>query len=69
MGRGSKNFEVHPSLTSVELVQEHPADTKIQKCSSGMVFAYNLMLKLKLKYFGHLMQRVDSLEDSDAGRD
>ena len=28
-----------------------------------------LMLKLKLKYFGHLMRRVDSLEDSDAGRD
>ena len=29
-----------------------------------------LMLKLKLQYFGHLMQRVDSLEkDSGAGRD
>ena len=38
-----------------------------------------LMLKLKVQYFGHLMQRVDSLEktlmlggtgkDSDAGRD
>ena len=28
-----------------------------------------LMLKLKLQYFGHLMQRVDSLEDSDAGKD
>ena len=29
-----------------------------------------LMLKLKLQDFGHLMQRVDSLEkDSDAGRD
>ena len=29
-----------------------------------------LMLKLKLQHFGHLMQRVDSLEkDSDAGRD
>ena len=28
------------------------------------------MLKLKLQYFGHLMQRVDSLEkNSDAGRD
>ena len=27
------------------------------------------MLKLKLQYFGHLMQRVDSLEkDPDAGR-
>ena len=28
-----------------------------------------LMLKLKLQYFGHFMPRVDSLEDSDAGRD
>ena len=28
-----------------------------------------MMLKLKLQYFGHLMGRVDSLEDSDAGRD
>ena len=28
------------------------------------------MLKLKLQYFGHLMQGIDSLEfiDSDAGR-
>ena len=28
-----------------------------------------MMLKLKLQYFGHLMQRVDSLENIDAGRD
>ena len=27
------------------------------------------MLKLKLQYFGHLMGRVDSLEDSDVGRE
>ena len=27
------------------------------------------MLKLKLQYFGHLMQRVDSLEKTNAGRD
>ena len=27
------------------------------------------MLKLKLQYFGHLMQRVDSLEKPDAGSD
>ena len=26
------------------------------------------MLKLKLQYFGHLMRRVDSLENSDAAR-
>ena len=28
-----------------------------------------LMLKLKLQYFDHLMRRVDSLENTDAGRD
>ena len=28
-----------------------------------------LILKLKLQYFGHLMRRVDLLEDSDAERD
>ena len=28
-----------------------------------------MMLKLKLQYFGHLMQRVDSLENTDAGSD
>ena len=28
-----------------------------------------LMVKLKLQYFGHLMERGDSLEDSDSGRD
>ena len=27
-----------------------------------------MILKLKLQYFGHLMQRADSLEDSDVGR-
>ena len=27
------------------------------------------MLKLKLQYFGHLISSVDSLEDSDDGRD
>ena len=28
-----------------------------------------LRLKLKLQYFGHLVQRADSLEKTDAGRD
>ena len=27
------------------------------------------MLKLKIQYFGHLMQRTDSLEKTDAGKD
>ena len=29
---------------------------------------YWLMLKLKLQYFGHLMQRADSFEKTDAGK-
>ena len=28
-----------------------------------------MMLKLKVQYFGHLMRRVDALENTDAGRD
>ena len=32
-------------------------------------FFEGMMLKLKLQYFGHLMQRVDSLEKTDDGRD
>ena len=28
-----------------------------------------LMLKLKLQYFGHLIQRADLLEKTDAGKD
>ena len=28
-----------------------------------------LMLKLKLQYFGHLIGRADSFEDTDAGKD
>ena len=32
-------------------------------------FLEGMMLKLKLQCFGHLTRRVESLEDSDAGRD
>ena len=32
------------------------------KGDQSSVFLEGLMLKLKLQYFGHLMQRVDSLE-------
>ena len=28
-----------------------------------------LILKLRLQYFGHLMQRTDSLEKTDIGKD
>ena len=41
----------------------------LRKISHGISLE-RMMLKLKLQYFGYLMQRVDSLEkDSGAGRD
>ena len=40
----------------------------ILKISLGISLE-GMMLKLKLQYFGHLMQRADSLEKTDAGRD
>ena len=39
------------------------------KESSPGISLKGMMLKLKLQDFGHLMQRVDSLEKTDAGRD
>ena len=39
-----------------------------QSILKSWVFLEGMMLKLKLQYFGHLMQRVDSLEKTDAGR-
>ena len=51
----------------LEKTLESPLDCKeIQpvhpKGDQSWVFIEGLMLKLKLQYFGHLMQRVDSLE-------
>ena len=53
---------------------ESPLDCKeihqsILKEISPGISLEGMILKLKLQYFGHLMQRVDSLEDSDAGRE
>ena len=45
------------------------SNQSILKEISPWISLEGMMLKLKLQYFGHLMQRVDSLEDSDAGRD
>ena len=45
------------------------ANQSILKEISPGVSLEGLMLKLKRQYFGHLMQRVDSLEKTDAGRD
>ena len=51
----------------LEKTLESPLDCKeIQpvhpKGDQSWVFIGRLMLKLKLQYFGHLMQRADSLE-------
>ena len=45
------------------------SNQSILKEISPGISSEGMMLKLKLQYFGHLMRRVDSLEDSDAGRD
>ena len=44
------------ALDCKEIQPVHP------KGDQSWVFIEGLMLKLKLEYFGHLMQRVDSLE-------
>ena len=46
------------------------SNQSILKEMSPGISLEEMMLKLKLQYFGHLMRRVDSLEkNSDAGRD
>ena len=50
----------------LEKTLESPLDCKEISPGSSLE---GMMLKLKLQYFGHLMQRVDSLEKTDAGRD
>ena len=58
----------------LEKTLESPLDCKevnqsiLKEISLGISLE-GMLLKLKLQYFGHLMRRVDSLEDSDAGRD
>ena len=58
----------------LEKTLESPLDCKeinhsiLKEISLGCSLE-GLMLKLKLQYFGHLMRRVDSLEEFDAGRD
>ena len=58
----------------LEKTLESPLDCKetnqfILKDISPGCSLEGLMLKLKPQYFGHLMRRVDSLEESDAQRD
>ena len=44
------------------------SNQSILKISPGISLE-GMMLKLKLQYSGHLMQRVDSFEKMDAGKD
>ena len=58
----------------LENTLESPLDCKeIQQVHSKEISPgcslEGMMLKLKFQYFGHLMQRVDSLEKTHAGRD
>ena len=45
------------------------SNQSILKIISPGISLEGMMLKLKLQYFDHLIQRVDSLEKTDAGRD
>ena len=54
----------------LEKTPESPLDCKeihrsILKEISPGISSKGMMLNLKLQYFGHLMQRVDSLEKTD----
>ena len=54
----------------LEKTLESPLDCKeILKEISPEYSLEGLMLKLKLQYFGHLMQRTDSLEKTHPGKD
>ena len=49
-----------------EVISHCNFDLHFSKINPG-IYLEGMMLKLKLQYFGHLMQRVDSLEKTDAG--
>ena len=56
-------------LLSVPLTARRSNQSILKESNPGISLE-GMMLKLKLQYFGHLMQRVDSLEkDSDIGSD
>ena len=56
-------------LLRVPWTARRPNQSILKEISPGISLE-GMMLKLKLRYFGHLMGRIDSLEkDSDSGRD
>ena len=57
-------FNMMSRLDCKEIQPVHPKGDQL------WVFTEGLMLKLKLQYFGHLMQRTNSLEKKpDVGKD
>ena len=50
-------------LLRVPFIARRPNQSILREISPGCVFE-GLTLKLKLQYFGHLMRRVDSLENT-----
>ena len=56
------------SYKSLALTVRRSNESILKEISPGYSLE-GLMLKLKLQYFGHLLQWVDSLEPTDAGRD
>ena len=55
-------------LLSIPWTARRSNQSILKEINPGISFE-GMMLKLKLQYFGHLMRRVDSLENTDAGRD
>ena len=55
-------------LLRVPWTERRSSQSILKEISPGISLE-GMMLKLKLQYFGHLMQRVDSLEKTHAGRD
>ena len=55
-------------LLRVPWIARKPNQSILKEISPGCSLE-GLILKVKLQYFGPLMRRDDSLEDSDAGRD
>ena len=57
-----ETYEVSCSFDIVIIVTARRSNQSILKKIGPGCSLEGLMLKLKLQYFGHLMQRVDSLE-------
>ena len=55
-------------LLRVPWTARRPNQSILKEINPGISLE-EMMLKLKLQYFRHLMRRVDSLEKTDAGRD